>query len=33
MLENPNHTKVAEVKEMLFAILQRTMERFGADVK
>jgi hypothetical protein len=33
MLENPNNTKVAEVKEMLFAILQRTMERFGADVK
>ena len=33
MLENPNNTKVTEVKEMLCAILQRTMERFGADVK
>jgi len=33
MLENPNNTKVADVKEKLFAILQRTMERFGGDVK
>lgn len=33
MLENPNNTKVAEVKDMLFGILQRTMERFGGDVK
>jgi hypothetical protein len=33
MLENPNNTKVADVKDKLFAILQRTMERFGGDVK
>ena len=33
MLENPNNTKVAEVKETLFAILQKTMERFGSEVK
>ncbi len=33
MLENPNNTKVADVKDKLFAIVQRTMERFGGDVK
>ncbi len=33
MLENPNNTKVAEVKEILFSILQRTMQRFGNEIK
>ena len=33
MLENPNNTKVAEVKDKLFNILQKTMERFGGEVK
>lgn len=33
MLENPNNTKVGEVKDRLFSILQKTMERFGGEVK
>lgn len=33
MLENPANARVAEVKEMLFMLLQKTMERFGGEVK
>ena len=33
MLENPNNTKITEVKEKLFLMLQRCMERFGGEIK
>lgn len=33
MLENPNNTKVQEVKEKLFEILQIAMQKFGSEIK
>jgi len=33
MLENPNNTKISDIRESLFAILQQCMERFGSDLK
>lgn len=33
MLENPNNTRVQEVKDKIFAILQLAMKNFGKDMK
>lgn len=33
MLENPNNTRVQEVKDKIFSILQLAMKNFGKDMK
>jgi hypothetical protein len=33
MLESPSNTKVADVKDRLFQMLQLTMERYGSEIK
>jgi hypothetical protein len=33
MLESPANTKVAEIKDKLFQLLQMTMERYGSEIK
>lgn len=33
MLENPNYTKIPEIKECLFQILLKCMDKFGSDLK
>ena len=33
MLENPNNIKNIEVKEMIFDLLQKTMQNYGAEMK
>ena len=33
MLENPNNIKNTEIKDELFKIMEKTMDRFGGEIK
>lgn len=33
MLENQNNTKSDEIKNGLFKMMQKTMEKYGGDIK
>ena len=33
MLENPNNIKNNEIKDELFKIMEKTMDRFGGEIK